>query len=229
MKRKLCIVSIVCLVSLMMSAFECEGQDIEYLLKIGHLKPHQAFFQAPLSPQLSNRTELFADVENKAQRGEKPPLSGGRITGEILVGGVGGIVGGLGGGFIGAGVAGEGYPDELVGGIIGGSIGYTLGSSIGVYLVGNIGNETGDFLATLGGGILGGLAGIFAITAIIKDYNVVVLSNFYWSWAVVLVGPPIGATIGFNLTRRYKSPPASDSQMSPAALPIYFNLVRVRF
>ena len=162
MKRKLCIVSIVCLVSLMMSAFECEGQDIEYLLKRGHLKPHQAFFQAPLSPQLSNRTELFADVENKAQRGEKPPLSGGRITGEILVGGVGGIVGGLGGGFIGAGVAREGYPNELVGFIIGGSIGYTLGSSIGVYLVGNTGGETGSFLATLGGSLLGfglGLAG----------------------------------------------------------------------
>jgi len=220
MKRKLCIVSIVCLVSLMMSAFECEGQDIEYLLKIGHLKPHQAFFQAPLSPQLSNRTELFADVENKAQRGEKPPLSGGRITGEILVGGVGGIVGWLGGGFIGAGVAGEGYPGELAGFFIGGSIGYTLGCPIGVYLVGNIGNETGDFLATLGGGILGGLASLFIFTAIIKDLD---------NGAVVLVGPPIGATIGFNLTRRYKSPPASDSQMSPAAPPIYFNLVRVRF
>ncbi len=95
-----------------------------------------------------------------------------------------------------------------------------LGSSIGVYLVGNIGNETGDFLATLGGGILGGLAGIFIFTAIIKDLD---------NGAVVLVGPPIGATIGFNLTRRYKSPPASDSQMSPAAPPIYFNLVRVRF
>lgn len=228
MKRKLCIVSIVCLVSLMMSAFECEGQDIEYLLKRGHLKPHQAFFQAPLSPQLSNRTELFADVENKAQRGEKPPLSGGRITGEILVGGVGGIVGGLGGGFIGAGVAGEGYPEELVGGIIGGSIGYTLGCSIGVYLVGNIGNETGDFLATLGGGILGGLAGIFAITAIIKDLENGAV-RLVVRVAVALVGPPIGATIGFNLTRRYKSPPASDSQMSPAAPPIYFNLVRVRF
>ncbi len=73
------------------------------------------------------------------------------------------------------------------GAIIGALIGYTLGSATGVYLVGNIGDGTGSFLATLGGSILG-----------VLGYG---------------VGSPIGAAIGFNLTRRYKSPPASGNAL----------------
>jgi hypothetical protein len=60
-------------------------------------------------------------------------------------------------------------------------VGWAIGSSVGVYLVGNVEDETGLFLATLAGSILG--------------------------TPFLLVGSPISATIGFNMTRRYKSPP----------------------
>ena len=145
MKRKLCIGSIVCLVSLIWSGLEAEAQDIKYLLKTGHLKPHQAFFQAPLSPQLSDQTYLLSvtDSESEARKemlrreAEKPPLKGGQVAGEILNGVVGEFLG-------------------MIGGM-------------------------------LPGAVLGGV--------------------------LVWFSPPIGATIGFNLTRRYKSPPTSETAL----------------
>ena len=59
-------------------------------------------------------------------------------------------------------------------------LGWLVGVPVGVYLVGNTGNETGSFLATLGGSFILG---------------------------------PIGAAIGFNMTRRYKSLPASGNAL----------------
>ncbi|MBM3242650.1 hypothetical protein FJZ31_40840 [Candidatus Poribacteria bacterium] len=97
--------------------------------------------------------------------------------------------------------------------------GISLGSSIGVYIVGNIGDETGSFLATLGGSMLGEVVG-FAATYTTGAPGLLVM----------LFGPPIGATIGFNKTRRYKSPPTSetalinlgDGQVSLVVPSIYF-------
>ena len=60
-----------------------------------------------------------------------------------------------------------------------------LGSAIGVYAAGHIGNQTGSFLATLAGSAIG-----------------------IWAWGF---GAPVCATVAFNLTRRYKSPPSSES------------------
>ena len=83
----------------------------------------------------------------------KPPLSVGRIVGEILAGGVGGVVVGFVGLVVGINYAFArdlpmGKCNPVVGYAI--RIGSVLGSTIGVYVVGNIGNETGSFLATLG-------------------------------------------------------------------------------
>ncbi|MBI1924985.1 hypothetical protein HYR99_12150 [Candidatus Poribacteria bacterium] len=189
----------------------------------GDLNRVQAF-QAPLFSQLSDQIYLLkvTDAEIlRAQKDEKPPQNGVRIGGEILAGGAGGIILGCGGAFIGYGleilIVCEPVDDlglcGLRGFIIGGSIGYLLGSSIGVYVVGNSGNETGSFWATLAGSILG------------------------------LPLAPISATIGFNLTRRYKSPPASgtalinfsEGQMSLAVPTLsfrpdpYVDLMKVRF
>ena len=220
MKRKLCIGSIVCLVSLIWSGFEAEGQDIEYLLKMGHLKPHQAFFQAPLSPQLSDQTYLFADAE-------KPPLSGVRIGYEFL--------GGVAGEYVGVQIYNVGgriyrkYGDSNLsssGWVLLARLallvtGVTFGSSIGVYLVGDTDDETGSFWATWGGSILGIVSGI-GLYGLLEDR----LADARVPNLILGSVPTIGAIIGFNLTRRYKS---SATSTSPAAPPIYFNLVRGRF
>ena len=103
----------------------------------------------------------------------------------------------------------------------------TLGSAIGVYVAGDSGfddPETGSFPATLAGSILGSAVGFGLITAsglITDEFG----KRLFWHSLCAT----IGATIGFNMTRRYKPSPALDSQMTPAAPQIYFNLVRVRF
>lgn len=139
---------------------------------------------------------------------DKPPLSGKRIGGEILVGGVGEV-----GGAVVCGIL-VGFPVVLLaspdwatnaedlnwdGFAIGAIIGTIVGSASGVHFVGTEGNETGSFLAALGGSILGGSIGYL----IDKDSALIGM----------LVGSPIGATVGFNLSRRYKSPPASGNAL----------------
>jgi hypothetical protein len=116
----------------------------------------------------------------------------------------------------------------------------SVGVYVGVFLVGNIGNETGSLQATGNGSILGLFGGIAGsvVVAILSDG----LPDIF-----LIVGPAIGATIGatigFNMTRRYKSLPASknvlinfsDGQMSLAIPTVsfqpdpYVGLVRVRF
>jgi len=150
----------------------------------------------------------------------KPPLSEVRIAGELLAGGVGGILGGVGGCLI--SIIGAEEDSEYSGlhtAFYLAPTGYTLGNAIGVYLVGNIGNETGSFLATLGGSILGLGVGIV----------VCVLSDDFFSdqepaaFSTLVASPSICATIGFNLTRRYNSQPTIRTA------PIRLDLVKVRF
>ena len=97
MNLKMLVVAFLGLVSWVWSSFEAEGQEIEFLMKMGHLKQYQAF-EPSLFPRLSDRTYLLKTtaVENKVQK-DKPPLSGGRIMGEFLVGIGGGVVGGIAG------------------------------------------------------------------------------------------------------------------------------------
>ena len=86
---------------------------------------------------------------------------------------------------------------------------YGLGSAVGVYLVGNRGKQTGSFLATLGRGFLGVfvmvLLGYCASAAgdMMLGIAKIVL------WPLVFLASPIMATLGFNLTRRYKKLPSS--------------------
>ena len=157
---------------------------------------------------------------------EKPPLRSGRIIGEILAGEAGGFVGGYGGFFIVGSI--PQIPQSRVGewALRGSYIGWTLGSAGGVYTAGN---RAGSFPATVVGSLLGSAVG-FRIAAssagnlnqFLEDFPFGDIPRLFWgSWFA-----PIGATIAFNLTRKHKSHGAS---ASPAAPPIYFNLVRVRF
>jgi hypothetical protein len=77
---------------------------------------------------------------------------------------------------------------------------YIIGSTIGVNFAGNLFNEKANFLATLTGGTLGMLIGL-------------AIPHYLWEGYEpfgFIPGVPIGATIGFNLTRRYKIPPTSE-------------------
>ncbi len=144
---------------------------------------------------------------------KKPPLNGRKIMGEIsagvlsgfIVGGIGGLIGVLLYIYIDPRESEDpwnkafGIYEWMDSGIF---IGYALGSAIGVYWVGSAGNETGSFLATLGGSILGFAVG-FAHTYYYHDENAI----------LVFVNPPIFATVAFNLTRKYES-----SSNSSAAL-----------
>ncbi len=177
MKRKLCIVSFLCVLSLIWSGLEMA-------------------------------------------QAETPPLKAGRLTGELLAG-LGGQMVGI---VAGIGLAALILPDGqifVVGPIVGGA----LGSSAGVYWVGtSFSDQVGSYWVAVGCNIL------FTGAFILCDY-----AGFFPKYAPVhrtlgyFILPTVASTIGFNLTRRYKSPPASGSQTNPAAPPIYFNLVRVRF
>lgn len=79
-------------------------------------------------------------------------------------------------------------------------------TAVGVYLAGSAGNQTGSFWATLAGTAFG-VAAVFAVAvgAVAGDCSIAGSAMF----AIALTAPVLGATIGFNLTRRYRSPPAS--------------------
>jgi hypothetical protein len=132
-----------------------------------------------------------------------PPLSPTRVAAEVVVGGalaapvslLGALVGyeALGGGLLGAYGAG--------GGLL---VAWSLAAPIGVYVVGSSGDETGSYLAAQAGAIVGGAGGIGAMYA--THGNGVGI-------AIALVAPVVGATVGFNLTR--KLAPATEVALHP--------------
>jgi len=97
-------------------------------------------------------------------------------------------------------------------------INYTFFSALGVYLVGNMGNETGSFVSALLGSTLGMAvdAILFATLAFTKDS----LADYLFgqhpkkTLAIMMAIPPVMATIYFNRSREYRTQPAdNESQM----------------
>ena len=158
------------------------------------------------------------NVENKKQNRQKPPRSVGRIVGEILAGAALGLAVAVPVAyvteieFVDTGAHFVAFPVLVMIVIIFAPL-YGLGSAVGVYLVGNIGKQTGPFLLTLGCGLLGGLvmlpmlfgAGMLARVLIVGVERIVA-----WTfWVLILLVPPIIATFGFDSSRRCKEPPSS--------------------
>jgi hypothetical protein len=150
------------------------------------------------------------NFENRKQNRQKPPLSFGGIAGEILAGigmsfavmmlvvCVDGIV------FLGGirnaetRIAFMAVFSKVTPGV------YGIAGAVGVYLLGSRGNQTGSFLVTLAFGFLAGLfkLAVLALANRLPEMLIVVLSCSFSP--LVLFVPPIAATIGFNLTRRYR-------------------------
>ncbi len=153
------------------------------------------------------------NVEKGKQARQKPPRSVGRIAGEILAGTATGLAVALSVAY----VIGARYGQEgCFGGLV--ALGYLffavppaygLGGAVGVSLVGNVGKQTGSFLLTLGCGFSGGLIMLVVLVLANRLSDVLIVILFWLLLPLVLLIPPIMATLGFNLTRRYKKPSSS--------------------
>lgn len=145
-----------------------------------------------------------------AQQMETPRLEAGRVAGELLGGAYAGIGGYLIGRYVGVQLA------DLIGvesdatrrrlGYASGFVGGGLATAGVIYAVGSMGDQTGDFNATL----LGTGAGFVAALGIARvflgpDGSPPSGMSTKARWAAVNVLallPAVGGTIGFNSTRR---------------------------
>jgi len=161
-------------------------------------------------------------AENKKQNRQKPPLSVGRIAGEILAGTTTGFVVALPVAYVTGIVVYIAFHEEkscfgpvltLVSILYVSLMLYGPASGVGVYLVGSRGTQTGSFLATLGFAFIGGLVMFVMLIPVLflSAALIVGAENIVrWTlWVLISLIPPIFATLGFNLTRRYKQPPSS--------------------
>jgi hypothetical protein len=165
------------------------------------------------------------DTTNRKQKRQKPPRSLGRIVCEIAAGTATAATAAalaysffyvLGYGVKIAGLAEEGCMGSLPLFAIWGLMwlvvppAYGLGGAVGVYFVGSRGNQTGSFPAILTSSLIGlfvmGLLYFYIRTA--EMYLTLGIEKIIL-WPLVFLAVPIAATLGFNLTRRYKQPPSS--------------------
>lgn len=138
--------------------------------------------------------QLSAQESNRASEA-KPPLKAGKIALEYVAAGAAGMALGYLGGMIGAG-SGNGW-DQLGYAILGVGVGYPLGATTGAWLVGNTQNEQSSFWVVLGGSAIGAGLGFLALTQIDSKVGLYLYAGLV----------PLGATIGHNLNRRFKTEP----------------------
>ena len=158
------------------------------------------------------------NVENKKQAHQKPPRNLGRIACEILTGAATASALAYSSSYVvGYGAKIAGWGEGCMGGLALGAIMfsvfpplYVLGGAVGVYFLGSRGNETGSFLATLGGSLLGlfVMELLYFYIGVTEKYMTLGIEKIVL-WPLVFLAAPIMATLGFNLTRRYKEPPSA--------------------
>jgi hypothetical protein len=142
----------------------------------------------------------------------RPDLEPARIAGELMVGAYAGIGGYFAGRFIGetalrlVPTAHERTRDDVafVTGVLGGGV----ATAAGVTAIGNIGDQTGSFQASLIGMGAGVLTGVF-INQLMYGHARLPRgresSRMRWLEASLeALLPSVGATIGFNSSRRFK-------------------------
>ena len=152
-----------------------------------------------------------ATTENRKQKRQKPPRSLSRIAGQILAGAIAGLAVAVPVVYMLA--ARSGGDCFGVGKLIAAAAGflivpplYTIATAVGVFLVGSRRNQTGSFLATLGGSFLGVpvIALLYLNVGMAGDMMLGIVKIVLWLFAFFVV--PIIATLCFNLTRRNKEP-----------------------
>lgn len=155
---------------------------------------------------------LFATASSLEAQRARPPLNAGRVAGELAAGTYAGIGGFLVGRFVGERMA------DILGaerdatmravGITSGVAVAGLATAGSVYGIGNIGDQTGDFSATYLGTGVGFAAGWALSRALLgpsERPREGMSTAARWATAnVIALLPSIGATVGFNSSRRYK-------------------------
>lgn len=148
----------------------------------------------------------------EAQQLEKPRLEVWRVGAQTVVGGYAGIGGFVVGRFVAEGTG------HLLGadnettirnlGYLGGVIGGGVATAGVVYGIGNMGDQTGDFDATALGTGVGFVAAVGIAKMVLgpsERPSQGMSTATRWAAAnVIAMLPAIGATIGFNSTRRYR-------------------------
>jgi hypothetical protein len=148
----------------------------------------------------------------EAQRLGRPALSAARVTGEAVVGAYTAIGGYYIGRYVGNSIgdlltrASENDRERLA--TAGAWAGAVVGSAVGVYGIGNIDRQTGSVPATLGGAAAGAAAG-WLLDLMFRSGRRAdpsqAGSQVRWLEASLeSLLPSIGATIGFNSSRRFK-------------------------
>ncbi len=153
--------------------------------------------------------KVNADSMNDTLRDTIPPLSFYRIVEESLGGAFVGAAGAIGTYFIYV----TGADHNIWGGdcgwaIISMDIGWVLGNQFGAYIGGNIGEETGSLPKTLiyGTAISLGIQALAFGSQYYYTSNIVDGPSDTPIFGIIEVSAPIiGAVVGFNLTRRYKT------------------------
>lgn len=155
---------------------------------------------------------LLATALPLAAQQARPPLAPGRIAGELVAGTYVGI-----GGFLVGRFAGERMADILGAerdatirqvGLTSGVLVAGLATAGTVYGIGNIDDQTGDFAATYLGTGVGFVAG-WALARIFlgpqERPREGISTATRWAAAnIIALLPSIGATVGFNSSRRFK-------------------------
>ena len=147
-----------------------------------------------------------------AQRMGRPPLTAARVTGEAVVGAYTAIGGYYLGRYVGNSIgdlmsrASESTRAGFA--MTGAWTGAVAGSAAGVYGSGNSGDQTGSIAATLGGAAAGAATGWLIDRLFLSGRRADpsrVESQMRWLEASLeSLLPSIGATIGFNSSRRFK-------------------------
>jgi len=163
-------------------------------------------------PSLQQRVERSFKY---VKPGPAKPL---KVMGEFLSGGAGALLGGTIGGGIGYLTTYQGSEPGVLNfnGWEGAGIGYLIaspfGCALGVYIIGNIGEDKGSYPATLGGSIVGTLLGLGIISSMVKgegpDEPAVP------AFVLLTVAQAAGATVGYNLFRKKKVEVPSGAMLS---------------
>ena len=146
----------------------------------------------------------------EAQQIAKPRIEPVRVAGQVILGGYSGIAGFVIGRFVAEGVTGAvGIENETAVrrlGFVGGVIGGGLATAGVVYGIGNVGDQTGDFDATYLGTGVGFVAALGIARMVLgpegRPREGMSTSKRWATANIIALLPAIGATIGFNSTRR---------------------------
>ena len=121
-------------------------------------------------------------ADSPAAAPPRPPLTSGVVTMQLLSGAGGGLAGAFAGflPFALAGIGGRGVNEDAA--AVAGVVGYFVGTATGVQLYGRSAGMRGSWKATFGGAAVGLVGG-----------------------PAVLVTFPVGAVVGYNRTREYRT------------------------